>query len=194
MGATVALKFPRTGTVGPDSEAELLLAPFSRCEANMQYCASSLAATWSLREIVRKGIKDCKFQNAESREYILFMMLECTIVAAAANRVQSDVADHCKLEGDGTLQGFGVMFGYDYVASSLGPFADRFLSKTVEKHWRHYRCVWSAVVRNYLSELRLLRQVRHPNLVAWSRKYTERCCRVCCRLARRNLFDMGLLL
>ena len=35
-------------------------------------------------------------------------------------------------EGDGTLQGFGVMFGYDYVASSLGPFADRFLSKTVE--------------------------------------------------------------
>jgi hypothetical protein len=98
----------------------------------MQYCASSLAATWSLREIVRKGIKDCKFQNAESREYILFMMLECTIVAAAANRVQSDVADHCKLEGDGTLQGFGVMFGYDYVASSLGPFADRFLSKTVE--------------------------------------------------------------
>ena len=118
--------------MGPDSEAELLLAPFSRCEANMQYCASSLAATWSLRETVRKGIKDCKFQNAESREYILFMMLECTIVAAAANRVQSDVADHCKLEGDRTLQGFGVMFGYDYVASSLGPFADRFLSKTVE--------------------------------------------------------------
>ena len=62
--------------MGPDLGGESLLAPFSRCEANMQYCASSLAATWSLREIARKGIKDCKFQNAESREYILFMMLE----------------------------------------------------------------------------------------------------------------------